>query len=50
MTAEVRHEYLSELIGGVSTRPMRGVSLRASIVCQFPSRNASNQAAKSIGP
>ena len=34
----------------ISTRPMRGVLLRASKVYQRPSRNTSNQAAKSIGP
>src|SRR5437762_6355093 len=34
----------------ISTLPIRGVLLRASKVYQRPSRKASNQAAKSIGP
>src|ERR1700737_591402 len=33
-----------------NTLPMRGVLLRASKVCQCPSRKASNHAAKSIVP
>src|SRR5437879_6101429 len=34
----------------IKTLPMRGVLLRASKMCQCPPRNASNQAAKSMGP